>query len=112
MKVDPQSSESLSQVVFVHDYLQLVFQDRAFTLYNLVTCSTGGTKLRQDQIGFCDAIVSFIGQAAIEVHADKLLLHFSGGGLVSVLVPGPDARAPEEWQISQLGCPTVVEQKT
>ena len=41
MKVDLQPVEPLSQVVFVHDYLQLVFQDRAFTLYNVVTCSTG-----------------------------------------------------------------------
>ncbi len=28
-------SEPLSQVVFVHDYLQLIFQDEGFNIYNL-----------------------------------------------------------------------------
>ena len=27
-------SEPLSQVVFIHDYLQLVFQDECFNVYN------------------------------------------------------------------------------
>lgn len=51
MKVDLQPVKPLSQVVFVHDYLQLVFQDQAFTLYNIATCSTGSGDLRQGQLG-------------------------------------------------------------
>jgi hypothetical protein len=111
VKVDLQPVEPLSQVVFVHEYLQLVFQDLVFTLYNIATCSTGSGDLRQGQPGFCDALVSLIDQTArAEVLADKLLLHFSSGTVVSVPVSGPDVRGPEAWQFGQLGGPTVVEQ--
>lgn len=111
MEVNLQPVEPLSQVVFVHDYLQLVFQDHAFTLYNLTTCSTGSSDFRQGQPGFCDALVSLIDQTArAEALPDKLLLHFSSGAVVSVPVFGSDARGPEAWQFGQLGGPTVVEQ--
>lgn len=111
MKVDLQPVEPLSQVVFVHDYLQLVFQDHAFTLYNIATCSTDSGDFRQGQPGFCDALVSLIGQAArAQTLPDKLLLRFSSGAVVSVPVSGLDARGPEAWQFGQLGGPTVVEQ--
>jgi hypothetical protein len=111
MKVDLQPIEPLSQVVFVHDYLHLVFQDRGFTLYNVVTYSAGADELHQGQPGFCDALVSLIGQIArAEAFADKLQLRFLGGAVVSVPVAGPDTCGPEAWQFSQLGGPTVVEQ--
>lgn len=111
MKVDPQPIEPLSQVVFVHDYLQLIFQDCAFTLYNLATCSTGSGDFRQGQSGFCDALVSLLGQTArVEALSDKLLLHFSSGATVSIPISGPDTRGPEAWQFGQLGGPTIVEQ--
>ena len=111
MKVDLQPIEPLSQVVFVHDYLQLVFQDCGFTLYNLATYSTVSGELRPGQPGFCDALVSLIDQTVrVEALADRLLLHFSGGALVSVPISGPDTRGPEAWLFSQLGGSTVVEQ--
>ena len=111
MQVDLQPKEPLSQVVFVHDYLQLVFQGRAFTLYNLATYSNGSIELRQGQPGFCDALVSLIGQnARADALADSLLLQFSNGSVVSVPVSGADARGPEAWQFGQVGGPYVVEQ--
>lgn len=111
MKVDLQPVEPLSQVVFVHDYLQLVFQDHAFTLYNIATCSTSSGDFRQGQPGFCDALVSLIDQTArAEALPDTLLLHFSSGAVVSVPISGSGARGPEAWQFGQLGGPTVVEQ--
>ena len=111
MKVDMQPVEPLSQVVFVHDYLHLVFQGQAFTLYNIVTYSTVSGDFRQGQPGFCDSLVSLIDQTArAEALPDKLLLRFSGGAVISVASSGSDARGPEAWQFSQLGDPTVVEQ--
>lgn len=111
MQVDLQATETLSQVVFVHDYLQLVFQDSAFTIYNLATYSADSTQVRQGQPGFCDALVSLINQnVRTEVLGDKLLLHFSSGAVVSVPVSGPDTRGPEAWQFGRLGGPYVVEQ--
>ena len=111
MTVDLQPKQLLSQVVFVQDYLQLVFQDCCLTVYNLATYSSVSGELRQGEPGFCDALVSLIDKTArVEALADKLLLHFSGGSLVSVPVSGPDTRGLEAWQFSQLGGPTVVEQ--
>jgi hypothetical protein len=111
MQVDLQPTDPLSQVVFVHDYLQLVFQDCAFTLYNVAVYSKGAVELRQDQAGFCDALVALIDQAArADVLTDKLLLHFSGGAIVAVSTSGPDTRGPEAWQFARSGRPQIVEQ--
>ena len=111
MKVDLQPEDPLSQVVFVHDYLQLVFQDCAFTIYNTASYSADSGELRQGQPGFCDAIVSLIDQTAqVVALTSSLLLHFSGGAVVSVHVSDSDSCGPEAWQFNRLGGPTVVEQ--
>ena len=113
MQPDLQPQDPLSQVVFVHDYLQLVFQDCAFTLYNCATYTKGTTALRQGQIGFCDALVSLIDQdARTEVRSESLVLHFTSGAVVSVPTSGPNARGPEAWQFNRLGAPPVVEQNS
>lgn len=110
MRVDLQPKQPLSQVVFVQDYLQLVFQDCCFTVYNLATYSSVSGELRQGEPGFCDALVSLIDKTArVDALAGNLLLHFSDGALVSVPVSGADARGAEAWQFSQVGYATVVE---
>jgi hypothetical protein len=111
MQVDLQPTDPLSQVVFVHDYLQFVFQDCAFTLYNVPIYSKNAIEFRQGQPGFCDALVALIDQTArAEVLTDRLLLHFADGAVVAVSTSGPDVRGPEAWQFSRLGGPQVVEQ--
>lgn len=102
-EIDLQPCMPLSQVVFVHDYLQLIFQERSFTLYNLTTYSLGSGEHRQGHPGFCDALVSLIGQTArAEELGDRLLLHFSGGAVLSVSGAGLDARGPEAWRFGNL----------
>ena len=111
MKPDLQPIDPLSQVVFVHDYLQLVFQDCGFTLYNLATYSHGDVVFRQGQPGFCDALVALIDQTArAEARNDSLLLHFVKGAVVSVPTSGQNVRGPVAWQFNRLGGPIVVEQ--
>jgi len=111
MEPSLQPHDPLSQVVFIHDYLQLVFQDCAFTLYNLAIYTAGDTKLTQGESGFCDALVSLIGQEArAEVLPGHLSLHFSNGAAVSIVSTGITARGPEAWQFGQLGGSVVVEQ--
>ena len=111
MSVDLQPKQPLSQVVFVHDYLQLVFQDCVYTLYNRATYAGQAGVIRQGEPGFCDSLVALIDQT---VHADALpnglFLHFAGGAIVSVPTSGPDTRGPEAWQFGQLGGPYAVEQ--
>ena len=110
MKPDLQPEDALSQVVFVHDYLQLVFQGCGFSLYNVVTYCQGATTIRQGRPGFSDALVSLIDQtASVETQPGALLLRFSGGAILSFPTAGPDVRGPEAWQFNRLGGPTVVE---
>jgi hypothetical protein len=111
MEPSLQPEDPLSQVVFVHDYVQLVFQDCAFTLHNLATLTVGGVVLTQGEAGFCDALVSLIEQPArVEASSGSLSLHFSGGAVVSVATSGAMVRGPEAWQFCRLGGPAVVEQ--
>jgi len=71
-------SEPLSQVVFIHDYLQLIFQDEGFNIYNLAEVERHGVKVSQGQPGFCDAVVSLIGQRVVAAsHSDTCVLRLS-----------------------------------
>jgi len=88
----------LSQVVFVHDYVQLVFQDVAFSLYNSVVLRLGAIEFEQGSTGFADALISLIGVAVVEVGASEdcaLMLNFERGAQVQVLkargAKGPEA---------------------
>ncbi|WP_342315406.1 hypothetical protein [Lysobacter sp. FW306-1B-D06B] len=111
MKPDIQPIDPLSQVVFVHDYLQLVFQDCGFTLYNQVTYSKGDAVLYQNRPGFCDAVVSLIGQRArAEAGCTDLLLHFASGAVVSISTSAEAGYGPEAWQFSRSDGLCAVEQ--
>ena len=60
-------TEQLSQMVFVHDYIQLVFQDERFSIYNRASITLNDTALKQRETGFADALVSLIGQRVVSV---------------------------------------------
>lgn len=102
--------DSLSQVVFVHNYFQLVFQDSGFSIYNAATLYSNGVSLLQGQPGFCDRLVGLIGQALLAADApddSSLVLTFQDGSALTVVSAGP---GPEAWQYNSLGCSTVVAQ--
>jgi len=94
-------SEPLSQVVFIHDYLQLVFQDEYFNVYNAAEVVWNETTLRQGQLGFCDALVSLIDQRVTSVSVSepyKLSLTFERGFQFHVLSGDEAARGPEAFE--------------
>jgi hypothetical protein len=108
VKVDLQLVDPLSQVVFVHDYVQLVFQDRAFSLFNSLTYCEQSSVLPQGSPGFCDSLVALIGQpATADFASGSLTLKFSTGQRVVVSNAGS---GPEAWMFTGVGIPTVVEQ--
>jgi hypothetical protein len=103
-------SDPLSQVVFVHSYLQLVFQDSCFSIYNPSTLRVRDTILTFGQPGFADDIVALIGQGLSSVSLDgedSISLIFKTGAVLSVARGGT---GPEAWQYNSLGGPIVVEQ--
>jgi hypothetical protein len=98
--------DELSQVVFIHDYLQLVFQDVYFTLLTPPTLVSGGITYRPGEPGFCDKLVSLISSKAIAVQCgacDDLSISFSSGAKVSVLTSDPRATGPEAWHFGGAG---------
>ena len=108
MKVEPQLVDPLSQVVFVHDYVQLVFHDRAFSLFNRLTYQDNSYELLQGALGFCDSLVGLIGKAATVGSASGgLTLNFGAGQRVVVSSSG---EGPEAWMFTGVGVPTIVEQ--
>lgn len=79
--------EPLSQVAFIHDYFQLVFQEERFTVYNRVAIADRENVIRQGTVGFCDKLVEFIGQSVVTItqtDAYVLCLRFSGGATVMI----------------------------
>jgi hypothetical protein len=104
--------DPLSQVVFVHDYIQLVFQDAGFSLYNTTKLTIDGRDVLQGQPGFADALVALIDLRVVSfsTQTDSILeLSFEGGAKLEVLRGEPYARGPEAFQFSAMGGPIVVE---
>jgi hypothetical protein len=103
----------MSQVVFVHDYLQLVFQDDIFTLYNSPEIRSAGAQMSRGSPGFCDALVALLGQRLTLVsanHAEPLILSFENGTRVIVPVSGRAASGPEAWRFGRTNGPVVVQE--
>ena len=74
--------EPLSQVVFIHDYFQLVFEEERLTVYNRAAGANGESLIWHGTTGFCDKLVGLIGQGVVAVtrtDAYVLCLHFSNG---------------------------------
>ena len=112
MKPNLVPADPLTQVVFVHEYLQLVFQDTGFSLYNPVELRLNGHVIRQNESGFADGLVGLIGQSVLSaatVETSGLALSFTSGTIVSVDSDGP---GPEAWQFNSLGCAPVIAQNS
>ena len=95
--------DALSQVVFVHDYIQLVFQDQAFSFYNKISVVNQSDTVRQGAPGFADFLVSLIGTRVKEASAlppSALELTFQCGAKLRVLRGEPYENGPEAFQFN------------
>lgn len=101
----PVPAEPVSQVVFIDDYFQVVFQDERFSFYCPVEVRSDDRRLTQGQPGFCDAAVELIGERATSVvvgkDGDLTIAFSSGAGLLAR--PSPLDVGPEAWQFNGLG---------
>ena len=96
-------AEPMSQVIFIGDYVQLVFQDTYFNLYGAVTVHRSGCTLKRKDLGFCDELCRLIGQRAIETSAEEgafAAVTFEGGTTVTVSVRVEDNVGPEAFLLS------------
>lgn len=98
--------DSLSQVVFIHDYIQLVLGESRLSIFFKAKVELGGRVLSQGEPGFCDMLVSLIGQKIAEIESGKeLKVVFEEGATLSV---AEDGEGPEAWTVSSLSQPLVV----
>ena len=95
--------EPLSQVWFVHDYIQLQFQDRTITILNepRLRLASGEILAREDS-GFCDNLVLQIGASiedAVLEERDHFTLRFASGVALIVPLTGQAARCHEALEL-------------
>ena len=99
LKID----EALSQVWFVHDYIQLQFQDKTVTVLNVPTLTIpDGRSIHRSDIGFCDALVALIDQPLVSVSEDEevaITLRFGDGTCLAIPLHGKDAKGPEAMEV-------------
>jgi len=101
----------LSQVVFVHNYLQLVFEDECFNIYNRVSLHAQGTDMKQGTAGFADGLVQLIGSRMVGCETEPALkLRFESGAELTVLMGDADVTGPEAFQYTGGGGVYVVKQ--
>ena len=102
----------LSQVAFIHDYLELTFGGARLSIYNEVSVVTSSAVYVKGDTGFCDALVRLIDQSAKEFanpEGTVLALEFEQGA--RLLVQAGEARSgPEAFQFVGASGVIVVEQ--
>ena len=94
--------DALEQVVFTHDYIQLVFGDVRISLYGPTSVRGPHGFYEREEPGFCDALVKLIGQHAIALSAledCRLTIEFASDETVVVL----PTVGPEAWEYASSG---------
>ena len=103
----------LSEVTFIHDYIQLTFYEVGLSAYNHVTLEKNGVRLRQGDSGFCDLLVTQIGSAVTAVNfmeRESLSVTFNSGVIFSIGLAEIDQRGAEAFQVNNLEGLILVEQ--
>ena len=104
--------DALSEVRFVHDYVQFIFGAHTLSLYAPLQVRSEGRPLARHDVGFRDSICSLIGRTLIAVtrhEHEQLEFSFSNGTKVAVSLRSEDAVGPEVAELSTSGGEIMVE---
>jgi hypothetical protein len=87
----------LSRVVFVMDYAQFDFNGSSLTTFIWPEWSRGSDTLRESEPGYRDALCRLIGLnvSSVTEGADRLVLRFTTGDLLTVSLQAEEAHGPE-----------------
>jgi hypothetical protein len=98
-------AEPLSSVVFVHDYVQLVFQDLILSVFAPLSVTVEETSILHGERGFADELVALIGASVVSTEfGDNLFnLAFDQGAVVSF--DASDGSVPEAFTLPPTGSP-------
>ncbi len=96
--------EMLSQVWFVHDYIQLKFHDdHTINVYNPFNVENGGKFYKQGEFGYADTLVGIIGSKITEVSYKQFShfsLTFSCGATFTIELARGLANIPEAFEMN------------
>jgi hypothetical protein len=88
---------TLSSVVFIHDYIQLIFDRPTLITYSPPFLRQSGNELVAKQPGYCDAIYSQIGVRVTKTNVidDELTIRLVNAVEIVVSLLAPDYVGPE-----------------
>ena len=94
-----QGLEPLAKVAFIHDYIQLWFEEEIVTILNEpVLHMPDGRIITRQAVGFCDSLVALIGKSIADATLEEgvaLSLEFANGVKLMVPLTETAARGPE-----------------
>ena len=96
--------EPLSQVVFIHDYIQLILQDCTINVYNKseITPKDSPT-IKHGDTGYADALEMLINSTITNVQIKtgvSFSLLFSNGSEFNILLDPESSQGPEAFMVS------------
>lgn len=109
--IDLKPREPLTQVVFVHDYFQLVFDTQVLGIYNPATVSVDGRAIEFGRPGFADALVKLLGSRVVQAKTDSesgLLLTFESNATLEILGSPSEGGILEAYSFTESNGPIVV----
>ncbi len=96
--------EPLSEIRFLHDYLQLIFQECLLTINNDPEIRlANGQVIRRYSAGFCDVLAGLIGEnvkTALLVENERCSIEFTGGVELVIPLTKGSAKAAEAFELS------------
>ena len=105
-------ANALSEVRFVHDYVQFIFEPHTLSLYAPLHVLAEGRALARGDVGYYDSICSLIGETLTDVtrhEREQLEFTFSNGTKVVLSLRTEDAAGPEIAELSTPGGEIMVE---
>lgn len=95
--------EMLSQVWFVHDYVQLQFHDdHTINIYNPFVVESSGNSYAQGEFGYADTLVGAIGSTISNINYKQfaqLQLSFSCGTILKIHLSKGLVNFPEAFEL-------------
>ena len=101
----------LSEIRFVHDYIQLVFDEYTLNVYNAPRLLVDDQVIERPEDGFCDRLVDLIGQRVTAVVCEPDVADtfvFGGGASLSIRLDESSWHGPESFSLSGPGDLLVV----
>ncbi len=108
-------AELLSQVIFIHDYIQFRFEPMTLTLLNAVSVKSASKDLTRNDLGFCDTLCALIGQRILDmsiIDKESASFVFESGTIVRLGLAPDDGTGPEAFTIFDGYAFMLVEQNT